>query len=68
MSPVSAIADQDRMAATGVWRDDHTLDMTWYSVNNPEYWRVGIAFDGEHARLRWEDALSGGGETVAANE
>jgi CubicO group peptidase (beta-lactamase class C family) len=62
------IANRDRMAATGVWRDDYTLDMTWYSVNNPEYWRVEMAFDGEHGRLRWEDALSGAGETVATNE
>jgi CubicO group peptidase (beta-lactamase class C family) len=58
------LADHDRMAAVGGWQDDHTLVMQWYSVNNPEYWTVEITFDGEHARLRWEDKISGYAETV----
>jgi hypothetical protein len=58
------LADHDQMAAVGRWRDDHTLIMRWYSINNPEYWVVEMAFDGETPRLLWEDVLSGHKETV----
>jgi hypothetical protein len=54
------------MAATAVWRDARTLAMRWYSVNNPEYWAVEFMIEGKRADLRWEDALSGYGETVTA--
>jgi hypothetical protein len=60
------LADQDRMAATAVWRDAHTLVMRWYSFNNPEYWTVEFMIEGERADLRWEDALSGHGGTATA--
>jgi CubicO group peptidase (beta-lactamase class C family) len=58
------LANQDRMAATGSWRGDRALDMCWYSVNNPEYWNVELAFEETRACLRWKDALSGYKETV----
>jgi hypothetical protein len=64
VAKLGPLADQDRMAATGTWPDDHTLVMQWYSVNNPEYWTVAITFDGERARLRWEDRITGHAETV----
>jgi CubicO group peptidase (beta-lactamase class C family) len=64
VAKLGPLADQDRMAATGTWQDDHTLVMQWYSVNNPECWTVVITFDGKRARLRWEDRLTGYAETV----
>jgi hypothetical protein len=64
VAKLDPLADQDRMAAVGTWQDDHTLNMQWYSVNNPEYWTVTITFDGEYARLRWEDMITGYAETV----
>jgi CubicO group peptidase (beta-lactamase class C family) len=64
VAKLGPLADQDRMAAVGGWQDDHTLVMQWYSVNNPEYWSVTITFGGAHARLRWDDRLTGYAETV----
>jgi hypothetical protein len=60
------MADHDLMAAVGGWREGRTLIMRWYSVNNPEYWGVEIAFGSQQAVLRWEDMLSGHRETVDA--
>jgi CubicO group peptidase (beta-lactamase class C family) len=54
---------QDRMAATGVWQDEQTLTMRWYSVNNPEYWDVTCVFEGDHLQWTWEDGITGYSET-----
>jgi hypothetical protein len=61
---LGSLADQDRMAAEGVWRDDQTIVLRLYSVNNPEYWTITIIFEDALARLHWEDVLSGYAETV----
>ncbi|MBI5960164.1 MAG: serine hydrolase [Chloroflexi bacterium] len=65
---LGGMADHDRMAAVGGWREGRTLVMHWYSINNPEYWGVAITFEGQQAVLRWEDVLSGYGETVTARQ
>ncbi len=58
------LADQDHMAATGAWRDDHTLVIVVYSVNNPEHWTITITVEGDGIALHWEDMLTGYGEAV----
>ncbi len=58
------LADHDRMAAAGRWRDDHAFVLDLYVVNNPEYWTITLTFEGERAALRWEYRLSDHAETV----
>lgn len=58
------LADQDRMAASGAWQNDQTFILDLYSVNNPEYWRIELVFEGERVSLRWQDEISGYGEIV----
>lgn len=55
---IGPFGTDDLMAMDARWDGDHTLILRLYAVNNPEYWAIRLAFDGDRVRVRWADVVN----------